>query len=48
MEYIKKIIDPLEDKSAIEKVASVLDHFATLLYGVAGPLSGGPCRGLLR
>lgn len=48
MEYIKgKIIDPLEDKSAIEKVASVLDHFSTLKHSVPGPLSGGPCRGLL-
>lgn len=49
MEYINgKIIDPLEDKSAIEKVARVLDHFATLQqHNVPGPLSGGPCRGLL-
>lgn len=35
MECIKeKIIDPLEDKSAIEKAASVLDHFATLHHSV--------------
>lgn len=31
MEFIKgKIIDPLEDRSAVKKVAGMLDHFATL------------------
>lgn len=48
MELIKgKIIDPLEDRSAIRKVASVLDHFATLRHSVPGSLCGGPCHGLL-
>lgn len=48
MEYISgETIDPLEDRSAIEKVASVLDHFAALQHSVPGPLCGGPCRGLL-
>ncbi|PLB48820.1 kinase-like protein [Aspergillus steynii IBT 23096] len=48
MEFIDgKIIDPLADKSAIEKVVTVLDHFSTLRHGTPGPLAGGPCRGLL-
>ncbi|KAL2827888.1 kinase-like protein [Aspergillus pseudoustus] len=42
-----KIIDPLEDTAAIERVADVLDHFATLGRTVPGPLSRGLCRGLL-
>lgn len=51
MEYIKgKIIDPLDDKSAIKKVADVLDPVATLQRSssVPGPLcGGGSCHGLL-
>ncbi|KAJ5882714.1 kinase-like protein [Penicillium subrubescens] len=48
MEYIEgKVIDPLEDINAIEKVAGVLDYFATLRHDIPGPLSGGICRGLL-
>lgn len=35
MEFIQgKVIDPLDDVSAIQKVASVLSHFATLRYNV--------------
>lgn len=48
MEFIKgKVIDPLEDISAIEKIAGVLDYFATLRHSIPGSLSGGFCRGLL-
>ena len=48
MEFIKgKIINPLEDRSAVKKIAGVLDHFATLRCSVPGPLCGGFCRGLL-
>lgn len=50
MEYIEgKAIDPLEDISIINKVADVLQYFATLRprHTSPGSLSGGPCRGLL-
>lgn len=48
MEYIKgKMIDPLEDESADQKVSGVLNHFATLRHSIPGSLSGGFCRGLL-
>lgn len=48
MELIEgKVIDPLEDVSAVEKVARVLDYFATLRHTVPGSLCGGACRGLL-
>lgn len=42
-----KIIDPLEEKAAIQKVAGVLNYFATLRHTSPGPLSGGACRSLL-
>ncbi|PYI24209.1 hypothetical protein BO99DRAFT_322443, partial [Aspergillus violaceofuscus CBS 115571] len=42
------VVDPLEDVRAIEKVADVLDHFATLAHTIPGSLcGGGVCRGLL-
>ena len=48
MEFIEgKAIDPLEDVTAIEKVAGVLDYFATLRHTIPGSLCGGFCRGLL-
>jgi aminoglycoside phosphotransferase (APT) family kinase protein len=48
MEFIRgKVIDPLEDVTAIEKVAGVLDYFATLRHTSPGSLCGGFCRGLL-
>ncbi|KAJ6088011.1 hypothetical protein N7467_006925 [Penicillium canescens] len=48
MEYIEgKVIDPLEDINAIEKVAGVVDYFATFRHDIPGPLFGGTCRGLL-
>ncbi|KAJ5167666.1 uncharacterized protein N7482_003260 [Penicillium canariense] len=48
MEFIDgKVIDPLEDVSAIQRVASVLNYFATLRYDVPGSLYGSACRGLL-
>lgn len=48
MELIKgKVIDPLEDLGAVEKIAGVLDYFATLRHTTPGSLCGGPCRGLL-
>ena len=48
MEFIKgKVIDPLEEIGAVEKVAGVLDYFATLRHATPVSLSGGSCRGLL-
>ncbi|CAI7650068.1 unnamed protein product [Penicillium bialowiezense] len=48
MELIKgKVIDPLDDIDAIQRVAKVLGHFATLRYNIPGSLYGGACRGLL-
>ncbi|CAG7935128.1 unnamed protein product [Penicillium nalgiovense] len=48
MEFIEgKIIDPLDDISAIQRIARVLDHFATLRHNVPGSLYEGPCRGIL-
>lgn len=48
MEFIRgKIIEPLEDRSAITKVAQVFDYFASLRHTSPGPLCGGICRGLL-
>lgn len=44
MEFIEgKVIEPLEDISAIEKVAGVLDYFATFRHSIPGSL----CHGLL-
>ncbi|KAF3399975.1 hypothetical protein F1880_008435 [Penicillium rolfsii] len=46
--YIEgKVIDPLEDINAIEKVAGVVDYFATFRHDIPGPLFSGTCRGLL-
>jgi thiamine kinase-like enzyme len=48
MEFIKgKAIDPSEDLTAMEKIAGVLNHFATLENPNPGSLSVGSCRGLL-
>ncbi|KAJ5225231.1 kinase-like protein [Penicillium chermesinum] len=48
MELINgKVIDPLEELGAVEKVAGVLDYFATLQRATPGSLCKGPCRGLL-
>ena len=48
MEFVKgKIIDPLEDRPAVKKVAGVLDYFATLRNSTPGSLCGGFCHGLL-
>lgn len=48
MEFIEgKVIDPLEDVGAIQRVASVLNYFATLRYNVPGSLHGGVCQGVL-
>jgi thiamine kinase-like enzyme len=48
MEFIRgKVIDPLEDLTAIEKIAGVLNHFATLENPNLGSLCGGSCRGRL-
>ncbi|PYI34555.1 kinase-like protein [Aspergillus indologenus CBS 114.80] len=48
MEFVEgKVIDPLEDVRAIEKVADVLQHFATLGHTIPGSLCRGFCRGLL-
>lgn len=48
MEFIEgKVIQPLEDISAVKKVAGVLDHLATLRHSIPGSLCGGICRGLL-
>lgn len=48
MEYIDgKVIDPLEDIGAIQRVASVLNYFSTLRYNIPGSLYGGACHGLL-
>lgn len=48
MEFIEgKVINPLDDISAIQGVASMLNHFATLRYNTPGSLYGGACRGLL-
>ncbi|KAJ5586713.1 kinase-like protein [Penicillium hispanicum] len=48
MEFIQgKVLDPLEDISAVKKVASVLDYFGTLRHSIPGSLCGGFCRGLL-
>ena len=48
MEFIEgKVIDPLEDVTAVEKVAGVLDHFATFGHAIPGSLCRGFCRGLL-
>lgn len=48
MEFMEgKVIDPLEDVGAIQRVASVLNYFATLRHNVPGSLYGRPCRGLL-
>ena len=39
MELIKgKVIDPLEDLGAVEKIAGVLDYFATLRHTTPGSL----------
>ncbi|CAG8098493.1 unnamed protein product [Penicillium nalgiovense] len=43
----RKIIDPLDDISAKQRIARVLDHFATLRHNVPGSLYEGPCRGIL-
>lgn len=48
MEFIEgKAIEPLEDISAIEKVACLFDYFATFRHNIPGSLCGGFCRGLL-
>lgn len=48
MEFIEgKVIEPLEDISAIEKVAGVLDYFATFRHSIPGSLCRGFCHGLL-
>ncbi|KAJ5812927.1 kinase-like protein [Penicillium robsamsonii] len=48
MEFIEgKIIDPLNDVGAIQRIASVLDHFTALRYKIPGSFYGGACRGLL-
>lgn len=48
MEFIEgKAINPLEDITAIKKVAGVLDYFATLRHTIPGSFCGGFCRGLL-
>ncbi|KAJ5617371.1 kinase-like protein [Penicillium hordei] len=48
MEYIEgRVIHPLEDSAALQKVVDVLDYFATLRHTNPGSLCGGPCRGLL-
>lgn len=48
IEFIEgNVIDPLEDPTAIKKVAGVLDYFSTLEHTIPGSLCGGFCRGLL-
>ncbi|ODM20816.1 hypothetical protein SI65_03869 [Aspergillus cristatus] len=48
MEFIAgKIIEPLEEIFAIEKIAGVLDYFATLRHSIPGSLCRWSCRGLL-
>lgn len=48
MEFIEgKVIDLLDDITAIKKVADVLNHFATLGHTIPGPLCRGFCRGIL-
>ncbi|KAK9850830.1 hypothetical protein MYU51_011403 [Penicillium brevicompactum] len=48
MEFMKgKVIDPLDDVSLIQRIANMLNHFATLRYDIPGSIYGGPCRGLL-
>lgn len=48
MEFIDgKVIDPLEDVAAIQKVVSVLNYLATFRQATPGSLCGGFSRGLL-
>lgn len=48
MEDVKgKVIGPLKDDTAIEKVASVVKYLATFKHNIPGPLGGGISRGLL-
>lgn len=48
MEFVEgKIIDPLDDQRLIDKLVRILDHFSTITSDVPGPLSRGPCAGLL-
>lgn len=47
MEFMEgEVIDPL-DETSIQRVANVLDHFATLRYNIPGSLYGRACGGLL-
>lgn len=47
-EFLKgKVIDPLEDAGAIQRVASVVNYLVTFKHNVPGSLYGGACRGLL-
>jgi Ser/Thr protein kinase RdoA (MazF antagonist) len=48
MEFIDgDILNPLEEKAAIHKVAGVMAHLASLKGDHPGPLSRAYCRGLL-
>ena len=48
IEFMKgKVIDPLDDASAIQRVANVLSHLVTLRYHIPRSLYGGACRGIL-
>ncbi|QKX62405.1 uncharacterized protein TRUGW13939_09564 [Talaromyces rugulosus] len=48
MEFLQgKVIDPLEDDDAIQRVARVVNYLATFKHNAPGSLYGGACRGLL-
>lgn len=48
MEYVHgKGIDPLEDPELVQRIADIVEHFASIKGEIPGTLSRGPCGGII-